>query len=84
MANAPTYGALTTLHNEPMLDVQALKPRDLKRMTASEKDALMLQLLSHIGEQSKAIEAKQVHIERQDKVLMLRFTKFASGAHEPC
>jgi transposase len=58
-----------------MLDVQALKPGDLSRLSSGEKDAVMLQMLSHIGEQSTALQARQAHIEQQDKALKFKDAK---------
>jgi len=63
------------LHNDFMLDVQALKPGDMDRLSSIEKDALMLRMLSHIGEQSKVIQAKEVHIEQQDKAIKFKDAK---------
>lgn len=55
-----------------MLDVQALKPGDLDRLAPQEKDALLLQMLSHIGQQSKALQVHQAQIEQQDKALTFK------------
>ena len=55
-----------------MLDVQALKPGDLDRLAPQEKDALLLQMLSHIGQQSKALQVHQAQIEQQDKALKFK------------
>jgi transposase len=55
-----------------MLDVHALKPGDLDRLAPGEKDALLLQMLSHIGQQSKALQASQEQIEQQDKALKFK------------
>jgi transposase len=66
---------LGSLDNEAMLDVQALKPDDLSRLGSSEKDALMLQMLSHIGQQSTALQVHRAHIERQDQALKFKDAK---------
>jgi transposase len=58
-----------------MLDVHALKPGDLDRLASSEKDALLLQMLSHIGEQSKALQVHQEQIEQRDKALKFKDAK---------
>jgi transposase len=63
------------LHNDSMLDVQALKPGDMDRLSSIEKDALMLRMLAHIGEQSKVIQAKEVHIEQQHKAIKFKDAK---------
>jgi len=55
-----------------MLDVQALKPGDLDRLAPEEKDALLLQMLSHIGQQSTALQVRQEQIEQQDKALKFK------------
>src|SRR3982750_1002316 len=59
-------------HNSDMLDVQALKPGDLDRLAPQEKDALLVQMLSHIGQQSKALQVHQEQIEQQDKALKFK------------
>ena len=58
-----------------MLDVHALKPGDLGRLASGEKDALLLQMLSHIGQQSKALQVHQEQIEQQDKALKFKDAK---------
>ena len=58
-----------------MLDVHALKPGDLGRLASGEKDALLLQMLSHIGQQSKALQVHQEQIEQQDKALRFKDAK---------
>ena len=58
-----------------MLDVHALKPGDLDRLAPSEKDALLLQMLSHIGRQSKALQVHQEQIEQRDKALKFKDAK---------
>lgn len=58
-----------------MLDVQALQPADLSRLSASEKDALLLQMLGHIGQQSTALQASQLHIQQQDQALKFKDAK---------
>ena len=55
-----------------MLDVHALKPGDLDRLAPSEKDALLLQMLNHIGQQSRA---HQEQIEQRDKALKFKDAK---------
>src|SRR6187551_3127171 len=55
-----------------MLDVQALKPGDLDRLAPKEKDALLLQMLSHIGQQSKVLQVHQEQLEQQDKALKFK------------
>src|SRR5258706_6337388 len=58
-----------------MLDVHALKPGDLDRLAPGEKDVLLLQMLSHIGQQSKALKVHQEQIEQQDKALKFKDAK---------
>ncbi|QRF62825.1 hypothetical protein [Variovorax paradoxus] len=55
-----------------MLDAQALKPGDLDRLAPEEKDALLLQMLSHIGQQSKALQIHQEQIEQRDQALKFK------------
>ena len=58
-----------------MFDVQALRPGDLHRLSSSEKNVLMLQMLSHIGHQSTALQVHQAHIEQQSKALKFKDAK---------
>jgi transposase len=55
-----------------MLDVQALKPGDLDRLAPAEKDALLLQMLRHIGQQSKVLQVHQEQLEQRDKALKFK------------
>ena len=50
-----------------MLDVQAIKPQDLKALSAGELGAIAAQLLAHIAEQSRHISEQRKHIGEQSK-----------------
>ncbi len=50
-----------------MLDVQAIKPQDLKALSADELGAIAAQMLTHISEQSKHIAEQSRHIGEQSK-----------------
>ena len=50
-----------------MLDVQAIKPQDLKTLSAGELGAIAAQMLAHISEQSKHISEQSKHIVEQRK-----------------
>ena len=65
-----------------MLDVHALRPGDLDRLAPSEKDALLLQMFNHIGEQSKTLQAHQEQIEQRDKAL--KFKDASCSQHARC
>src|SRR5882672_7567516 len=58
-----------------MLDGHALKRGDLDRLAPSEKDALLLQMFNHIGEQSKTLQVHQEQIEQRDKALKFKDAK---------
>ena len=53
------------LHNASMLATQLLKSEDLKGLGPAELTALATQMLAHIGEQSKHIEALDKRIDSQ-------------------
>ena len=50
-----------------MLDVQAIKPQDLKTLSAGELGAIAAQMLAHISEQRKHIGEQRKHIGEQSK-----------------
>ncbi len=50
-----------------MLDVQAIKPQDLKTLSAGELGAIAAQMLAHISEQSRHISEQSRHISEQSK-----------------
>ena len=55
------------LHNAHMLDTQRLKTEDLKGLSPAELTTLAVQMLAHIGEQSKHITEQSKHIDALDK-----------------
>lgn len=72
LAHAPMTSGCSSRTMGDMLDVQALKPGDLDRLAPAEKDALLLQMLSHIGHQSKALQDHQEQIQERDKALKFK------------
>lgn len=58
-----------------MLDVHALQPSDLSRLAPGEKDALLLQMLSHIEQQSKALQAGHAQIAQREQTIKFKDAK---------
>ena len=61
-----------------MLDVQAIKPQDLKALSAGELGAIAAQLLAHIAEQSKHIGEQSKRIDSQAQAIKWRDAKIES------
>jgi transposase len=61
-----------------MLDVQALKPQDLKSLNAAELGALAAQMLVHIGEQRRHIGEQDKRIDSQAQAIKWRDAKIES------
>ena len=61
-----------------MLDVQAIKPPDLKALSTAELAALAAQMLVHISEQSKHIDALDKRIDSQAQAIKWRDAKIES------
>ena len=61
-----------------MLDVHAINPQDLRALSAVELAALAQQMLAHIGEQSKHIDALDKRIDSQAQGIKWRDAKIES------
>lgn len=61
-----------------MLDAQSLKTEDLKGLSSAELTALATQMLAHIGEQSRHIEAQDKRIDSQAQGIKWRDAKIES------
>lgn len=61
-----------------MLDVHAIKPQDLKDLSAPELAELAVRMLSHIGEQSKHIGEQSKRIDSQAQAIKWRDAKIES------
>ena len=61
-----------------MLDVHAIKPQDLKALSAAELGALAAQMLLHIGQQSRHIGEQSKRIDSQAQAIKWRDAKIES------
>lgn len=61
-----------------MLDVQAIKPQDLKALSTAELATLAAQMLAHIGEQSRHIGEQDKRIDSQAQAIKWRDAKIES------
>ena len=61
-----------------MLDVHAVKSRDLKALSPAELTELASQMLAHIGEQTKHIDAQDKRIDSQARGIKWRDAKIES------
>ncbi len=61
-----------------MLDVHAIKPQDLKALSAGELGALAAQMLHHIGQQSRHIGEQSKRIDSQAQAIKWRDAKIQS------
>jgi transposase len=61
-----------------MLDVHAIKPQDLKALSAGELAAVAAQMLAHIAEQSRHIGEQSKRIESQAQAIKWRDAKIQS------
>ena len=61
-----------------MLDLHAVKNRDLKALSPTELTELASQMLAHIGEQSKHIDALDKRIDSQAQGIKWRDAKIES------
>jgi transposase len=61
-----------------MLDVHAVKSRDLKALSPTELTELASQMLAHIGEQTKHIDAQDKRIDSQARGIKWRDAKIES------
>ena len=61
-----------------MLDLHAVKSRDLKALSPAELTELASQMLAHIGEQSKHIDAQDKRIDSQAQGIKWRDAKIES------
>ena len=61
-----------------MLDVHAIKARDLLALSAADLAALAAQMLAHIGEQSEHISAQDKRIDSQAQAIKWRDAKIES------
>lgn len=66
------------LHNDCMLDVHAIKAKDIKALSPAELAELATQMLAHIGEQSKHIGEQRKQIDSQAKAIKWRDAKIES------
>ena len=71
-------GVHAGLHNANMLDTQLPKTEDLKGLSPAELAALATQMLAHIGEQSKHIDALGKRIDSQAQGIKWRDAKIES------
>ena len=61
-----------------MLDVQAIKPQDLKALSTAELATLAARMLTHIGEQSRHIGEQDKRIDSQAQAIKWRDAKIES------
>jgi transposase len=61
-----------------MLDVHAIKPQDLKTLSAAELAGVAAQMLAHIGEQSRQIGEQSKRIDSQAHAIKWRDAKIES------
>ena len=61
-----------------MLDVQAIKPQDLKTLSGAELAAIAAQMLTHISEQSRHIGEQRKRIDSQAQAIKWRDAKIES------
>ena len=61
-----------------MLDVHAIKPEDLKTLSAAELTTMAVQMLAHIGEQSRHIGEQGKRIDSQAQAIQWRDAKIQS------
>jgi len=61
-----------------MLNAHAIKPEDLKALSAGELAAMAAQMLAHIGEQSKHISEQSKRIDTQAQAIKWRDAKIES------
>ena len=61
-----------------MLDMQAIKPQDLKTLSGAELAAIAAQMLTHISEQSRHIGEQRKRIDSQAQAIKWRDAKIES------
>ena len=61
-----------------MLDVQAIKPQDLKALSVGELGAIAAQMITHIAEQSRHIGEQSKRIDSQAQAIKWRDAKIES------
>jgi hypothetical protein len=66
-----------------MLDLHAVKGRDLKALSPTELTGLASQMLAHIGEQAKHIDALDKRIGSQAQGIKWRDAKIESITFQP-
>jgi transposase len=70
--------SLGGLHNHCMLDVHAVKNKDLQAFNRAELAEVAAQMLAHIGEQSKHIGEQRLRIDSQAQAIKWRDAKIES------
>lgn len=58
-----------------MLDALSLKPGDIARLAPGERDALMVQLLAHIDQQSEVLQRQQATLEERAQAIKYKDAK---------
>ena len=66
------------MHTDRMLDVHAIKTKDLQALSPVELAELAAQMLAHIGEQSKHIGEQSKRIDKQAQAIKWRDAKIES------